>query len=60
MKALTIIQPWATLIASGHKMNETRSWKTNYRGEVLIHAGNLPGNKLGNQRKGEKCDAGNQ
>lgn len=20
----------------------------------------LPGNKLGNQRKGEKCDAGNQ
>ena len=24
MKALTIIQPWATLIASGHKMNETR------------------------------------
>lgn len=33
MKALTIIQPWATLIASGHKMNETRSWKTNYRGE---------------------------
>lgn len=29
MKALTIIQPWATLIASGHKMNETRSWKTN-------------------------------
>lgn len=24
MKALTIIQPWATLIASGHKVNETR------------------------------------
>ncbi len=42
MKALTIIQPWATLIASGHKMNETRSWKTNYRGEVLIHAGKNP------------------
>ena len=37
MKALTIIQPWATLIASGHKVNETRSWKTNYRGEILIH-----------------------
>lgn len=42
MKALTIIQPWATLIASSHKMNETRSWKTNYRGEVLIHAGKNP------------------
>lgn len=38
-KALTIIQPWATLIASGHKKNETRGWKTNYRGEILIHAG---------------------
>ena len=25
-----------------------------------VKAGNLPGNKLGNQRKGEKCDAGNQ
>lgn len=42
MKALTIIQPWATLIASGHKVNETRSWKTNYRGEILIHAGKNP------------------
>ena len=46
MKALTIIQPWATLIASGHKMNETRSWKTNYRGEVLIHAGKNPESTL--------------
>ena len=42
MKALTIIQPWATLIASGHKVNETRSWKTNYRGEILIRAGKNP------------------
>lgn len=42
MKALTIIQPWATLLASGHKGNETRSWKTNYRGEVLIHAAKTP------------------
>ncbi|MCM1189835.1 MAG: ASCH domain-containing protein [bacterium] len=39
MKALTIIQPWATLLASGKKRCETRSWKTNYRGEILIHAG---------------------
>lgn len=42
MKAITIIQPWATLLASGHKKNETRSWKTNYRGEILIHAGKNP------------------
>ncbi len=41
MKALTIIQPWATLLASGKKRCETRSWKTNYRGEILIHAGGM-------------------
>lgn len=39
MKAITVIQPWATLLASGKKRCETRSWKTNYRGEILIHAG---------------------
>lgn len=39
MKALTIRQPWATLIMLGVKRYEFRSWKTNFRGEVLIHAG---------------------
>ena len=39
MKALTIKQPFATLIAKGDKHYEFRSWKTNYRGEILIHAG---------------------
>lgn len=39
MKALTIRQPWASLIALGVKTIETRSWPTNYRGPVLIHAG---------------------
>lgn len=39
MKAITVIQPWATLLATGNKRIETRSWKTNYRGEILIHAG---------------------
>lgn len=39
MKALTIIQPWASLIALGEKKIETRSWRTKYRGPVLIHAG---------------------
>ena len=39
MKALTIRQPWATLIMQGVKRYEFRSWKTNFRGEVLIHAG---------------------
>lgn len=39
MKVLTIKQPWATLIMQGDKRFEFRSWKTNYRGEFLIHAG---------------------
>ncbi|ADY51538.1 protein of unknown function DUF437 [Pseudopedobacter saltans DSM 12145] len=39
MKTLTIKQPWASLIANGIKDVENRSWKTNYRGEILIHAG---------------------
>lgn len=39
MKAITIKQPWATLIAIGEKKFETRSWQTHYRGQIAIHAG---------------------
>lgn len=39
LKVITLIQPWATLIALGEKKIETRSWKTFYRGPLLIHAG---------------------
>lgn len=39
MKALSIRQPWAWLIVNGHKDIENRSWRTKYRGQVLIHAG---------------------
>ena len=42
MKAITIKQPWASLIATGLKDIENRSWKTNYRGRVLIHAAAAP------------------
>ena len=38
MKALTLWQPWASLIAVGAKTIETRSWSTAYRGPLLIHA----------------------
>lgn len=38
MKALTILQPWAHLIAIGAKTIETRSWETTYRGPLAIHA----------------------
>ena len=38
MKALTLWQPWATLVAIGAKRIETRSWSTTYRGPLAIHA----------------------
>ena len=38
MKALTLWQPWASLVALGLKTIETRGWRTNYRGPLLIHA----------------------
>lgn len=38
MKALTLTQPWATLVAIGAKRIETRSWRTSYRGALAIHA----------------------
>lgn len=38
MRALTLTQPWATLVAIGAKTIETRDWGTNYRGELLITA----------------------
>ena len=38
MKALTLYQPWATLVAIGEKTIETRSWPTKHRGFLLIHA----------------------
>jgi hypothetical protein len=39
MKALTVKQPWAHLICTGFKDVENRTWRTNFRGRVLIHAG---------------------
>jgi hypothetical protein len=43
MKAISIIQPWASLIAYGAKRIETRSWYTSYRGSIAIHASkNIP------------------
>ena len=41
LKALTIIEPWASLIVLGAKQYETRSWppRDNWRGLMAIHAG---------------------
>ena len=38
MKVLSLTEPYATLIKNGVKTIETRSWNTNYRGKLYIHA----------------------
>jgi hypothetical protein len=38
MKALTLTQPHATLVAIGAKKIETRCWFTHYQGPLAIHA----------------------
>ena len=38
VKALTMTQPWASLVAIGENRIETRSWSTRYRGPLAIHA----------------------
>lgn len=39
MKAITIKQPFASLIIEGYKEYEFRTWRTKFRGDILIHAG---------------------
>lgn len=38
MKALSLTQPWAALLAVGAKTIETRDWPTEFRGWFAIHA----------------------
>lgn len=38
IKAVTIWEPWATLIMAGVKQFETRHWRHGYRGPLVIHA----------------------
>jgi hypothetical protein len=38
-RAVTIRQPWASLIIAGIKDVENRTWKTNFRGTLAVHAG---------------------
>lgn len=42
MKALSVKQPWAELIARGEKTVELRTWRTAYRGPLLICASQRP------------------
>jgi hypothetical protein len=45
LTAITLHQPWASLIAAGHKVYETRDWPTTHRGSIAIHAGRKPKSK---------------
>lgn len=51
MKTLSLIQPWASLIAVGAKRIETRSWYTNYRGPLAIHASKAKPDMLSEARR---------
>lgn len=42
MKALSVRQPWASMIAQGTKTIETRTWPTDYRGDLLIVSSKKP------------------
>lgn len=40
IRALTVRQPWASLIAFHGKTVENRTWPTRWRGTLLVHAAN--------------------
>lgn len=44
-KVISIKQPWAYLIACGLKDIENRTWKTKYRGKILIHTSSKSDNE---------------
>jgi hypothetical protein len=41
-QALSVRQPWATLLLCGVKTIEIRRWPTERRGQVLLHAARIP------------------
>ena len=46
MEAITLWNPHASLVALNEKKFETRSWKTDYRGPLAIHAAKRPMDKI--------------
>lgn len=44
MKALSVAQPWASLLVAGAKAIEVRTWSTSHRGPLLICATASPTN----------------
>ena len=54
MKTLSIKQPWASLIVLGIKDVENRSWLTDFRGKIYIHASKVPVRGLWNNLNREQ------
>jgi len=50
MKALCIKQPYASDIMAGRKTVEWRSWRTHYRGELIITSAKKPAERLDNKK----------
>jgi len=46
MKVLSIQEPYASMILNGKKTIETRTWKTKYRGKILLHASSKPKSEI--------------
>ena len=53
MKALSLWQPWASLVAFGEKKVETRCWTTKYRGPIAIASTRTIPRWLGESRKSQ-------
>lgn len=53
MKALCVKQPYAFLLIDGGKTLEIRSWKTEYRGDLLICASASPNKEFWNDQSVE-------
>jgi hypothetical protein len=46
LPAISIKEPWASMIAHGEKTIEVRSWKTSIRGRIVICASKSPDGPL--------------
>jgi len=49
MKALSIKDPWLTMIMDGKKSIETRAWRTSYRGDLLLVGSQRPKGRFSGQ-----------
>lgn len=46
VKAISIKEPWASMIANGQKTIEIRKWRTKYRGKIVLCASKVPKSEL--------------